>query len=102
MDTTLDEARRCPKCTELGTKAGEKYNRDRSKEVTFKCMNDRCKWYNSTCRVVTVRPDGSIPEPRKHHIKSFPTMGPDRTEQVQAALDRQRNIELGRGGEIRS
>lgn len=102
MDTTLDEARRCPKCNELGIKHGEKYSRDRSKEVTYRCMNERCRWYGQTCRVITVRPDGTIPEARKHHIKSFPVMGPDRTEQVQNALDRQRDIELGRGGEIRS
>lgn len=101
MDTTLDEARRCPKCDELGQKHGERYSRDRSKEVTYLCMNERCRWYGQVCRVITVRPDGTIPAPRKQHIKSFPSLGADRTAQVQASLDRQRDVELGRGGEVR-
>lgn len=102
MDTTLDEARRCPKCNELGTKAGSRFNRDRSQEITYHCQNQRCRWYGQTCRVITVRPDGTIPAPRKHHTKSFPSLGPDRTAQVQEALDRQRGIELGQGGEVRN
>lgn len=102
MDTTIDEARRCPKCQELGKKVLEAPGNSRgSKELTYTCENDRCKWYGQTCSVVTVRSDGSIPDPNRHRAKQF-TVVPDRTEQVQAMLDRQIDAERsGRNNEIR-
>ena len=70
MDTTIDQARRCPKCQELGAKASEAPGASRgSKEITFRCENERCVWFEQTCSVVTVRPDGSIPDPKRHRPK---------------------------------
>lgn len=101
MDTTIDEARRCPKCQELGEKTSEQRSRGGSSEIAFTCQNERCVWHGSVCRVVTVRPDGSIPEPKAHRPKQFAKI-PDRTEQVQAMLDAQLNAEkTGRNNEIR-
>lgn len=102
MDTTIDEARRCPKCQELGKKTGEAPGTARgSKELTFTCENERCIWNGQTCRVVTVRADGSIPDPIINRTKMF-TKVPDRTEQVQAMLDAQIAAErTGRNNEIR-
>lgn len=102
MDTTIDEARRCPKCQELGRKLSEARGASRgSKEITFICENDRCKWYGQTCSVVTVRSDGSIPDPNRHRSKQF-TAIPDRTDQVQAMIDRQLVAERsGQNNEIR-
>lgn len=102
MDTTIDEARRCPKCEELGQETNVKPGPSRgSKEISFTCKNDRCQWFDQVCRVVTIRADGSIPEPTTRRTKNFPKI-PDRTEQVQAMLDRQIAAERsGRDNEIR-
>lgn len=103
MDTTIDEARRCPKCNELGEKTKEEIlARGRGKELTFTCQNERCRWFEQTCSVVTVRPDGSIPDPNLNRTKHFSKL-PDRTEQVQAMLDAQLDAERsGRNNEIRN
>lgn len=103
MDTTIDEARRCPKCQELGKKTGEASGANRgSRELTYTCVNERCKWFEQTCSVVTVRADGSIPDPNRQRTKQFMPV-PDRTEQVQAMLDAQIEAErTGRNNEIRN
>lgn len=102
MDTTIDEARRCPKCQELGEETKREHTRRGGKELTFTCQNERCIWYGQTCSVVTVRPDGSIPDPNLHRQKQF-NKGPDRTEQVQAMLDAQLRAErTGQNNEIRN
>lgn len=85
-DSTFDEARRCPRCEELGLLGKSSRRRDGSRIHTITCMNTRCKWY-STSWVVQVMVDGSVAKPQKHD-KFFPTI-PDRTEEVRAAVDRQ-------------
>lgn len=101
MDTTIDTARRCSKCNELGEETKVERLPRGAKELTFTCRNERCVWHNQTCSVVTVRADGSIPDPNKNRRKHF-TPIPDRTEQVQAMLDAQLGAELtGRNNEIR-
>lgn len=100
MDTTIDEARRCPKCQEPGQETHVKRLPRGTREITYHCRNERCKWNNEVCSVVTVRADGSIPEPTTNRQKFFPKV-PDRTEQVQAMLDKQLAAERGRDNEIR-
>lgn len=85
-DTTFDEARRCPRCEELGLLGKSTGRRDGSRIHTVTCKNDRCKWYD-TSWVVQVMADGSVAKPEKHD-KFFPAI-PDRTAEVQAALDRE-------------
>lgn len=102
MDTTIDVARRCSKCGELGEETKKETLPRGAKELTFTCRNERCVWNDQTCSVVTVRADGSIPDPNRHRAKQFHA-GVDRTEQVQAMFDAQLNAELtGRNNEIRN
>jgi hypothetical protein len=102
-DTTLEEARRCPKCEQPGQEAGEQ--RVTGRDVTrgaklrsYLCMNQRCRWYGQVCRLIQINPDGTIPQPSKRE-KSFPTV-PDLTQQVNDAVERQLRLELGGGAEI--
>lgn len=85
-DTTLEEARRCPKCGEPGAPGGFVPQRDKSKVYTFHCENNRCKWFETGGWLVHVNPDGSIHEATRHK-KQFPAI-PDRTEEVRAMIDR--------------
>lgn len=102
MDTTIDEARRCPKCEEPGEETRVERLRRGARELTFTCRNERCKWFNQTCSVVTVHADGSIPAPNTNRRKEFARI-PDRTEQVQAMIDAQLAAERsGRNNEIRN
>lgn len=84
-DTTLDEARRCPRCEELGELGTYRPMRGGSKLHTVTCRNERCRWYE-TSWVVQVMSDGSIAKPQKHD-KFFPSV-PDRSEEVRANVDR--------------
>lgn len=104
METTLEIARRCPKCQQPGDFAGK---HPAPRTVTpgamlhvFVCKNRRCRWFDTTCRIVQVNPDGSIPEPTMRRQKSFPAI-PDRTAEVNAMTAAQLAAELGGDGEIR-
>jgi hypothetical protein len=112
-ETTLEEARRCPKCQDPGRKAGESAaplrNRDGTRKFgiepgtmlyTYICENQRCKWYGTVCRIIQVNPDGSIPAPTTKRDKEFPAR-PDLVQQTQDAIDRQLRQETSdEGGEI--
>lgn len=73
-DTTLDEARRCPECQELGrangTRPADPGNRRAGLLHLFRCENTRCRRTGRDW-VVQVRPDGTIPEPTTNREKSF-------------------------------
>lgn len=86
MDTTFDEARRCPRCEELGSDIGGRSGPHGSTIHTIKCVNDRCQWF-ATTYIVQVMSDGSVAKPTLDRDKSFPKI-PDRTEAVQAQLER--------------
>ncbi len=99
--TTLEEARRCPRCEQLGTSAGSKPAPERWMGTLhlYKCENKRCARYEGVW-VVQVRPDGTIPEPTLHREKSFPAMdgmsARDRIARARANVDRTVNESLGR------
>lgn len=92
-DSTLDEARRCFKCEELGeltkTMPGP---RGRYTVHVYTCKNERCKIYNDTIRVVQVNRDGSIPM-RSRGAKEFPnpermnSLGKRYLDYLQAEID---------------
>lgn len=84
-DTTFDEARRCPRCEELGLLGKFKPMRDGSKLHTVTCKNERCRWFD-TSWVVQVMSDGSVAKPQKHD-KFFPAV-PNLTNEVRANVDR--------------
>jgi hypothetical protein len=80
VDSTLDEARRCPTCNELGKSAGrrplpkKKFEPPPGELHIFRCANTRCKRFDRDW-IVQVRPDGTVPEPTTNREKSFPTTG---------------------------
>jgi hypothetical protein len=106
VQTTLEEASRCPKCAFPGELIGKTPVSVRSPDGSrrniapgtmlhhFMCKNDRCKWYDTICRLVQVNPDGSIPIPSQKRIKQFPAI-PDRAAQVDEILRRQLGLETG-------
>lgn len=102
MDTTIDEARRCSKCGELGRESNVRSLPRNAREVAYQCQNSRCRWYGQICSVVTIRADGSIPDPTTNRQKFFTKPAVDRTAQVQEMLDRQLQAERGRDNEIRN
>ena len=108
-ETTLEEARRCPKCGQPGQFTGEQSVRKQgiapgTKLQTFGCANERCRWYGTTCRVIQINPDGSIPAALTRRAKEFPVLPGvgDLSEQVNAQLARQVKAELAGGAEINS
>jgi hypothetical protein len=68
---TLDEAQKCPQCGFTGDirvtqNVPAKYGVEPgSKLLTIFCMNERCEWFETPWNV-SVRPDGSIPDPQEH------------------------------------
>ncbi len=93
-ETTFEEACRCPKCGQPGQELASENRRLKGggelKQIY--CRNTRCNWLD-TSWAVQVRPDGTIPEPTLDREKSFPRI-PDRTEAVQANLERLYNQTL--------
>lgn len=81
-DTTYDEARRCPRCNELGSDEGSKSGPRGSRMHTIRCRNERCRWYNTTY-IVQVNRDGSIPPPETHRDKQFRALPPRSDEAVE-------------------
>jgi hypothetical protein len=110
VETTLEMARRCPKCQQPGVFAGSAPARTHRQGVptgiqrgtqlhTFICGNERCRWHNTVCRIVQVNPDGSIPAPTVRRDRQYPQV-PDLTAQVNAAVEAQLAAEVLGGAEI--
>lgn len=64
MATSIEEAKKCPKCGETGT-LGPKMPTAKIGYLAAvcKCYNDRCAWYR-TGWTIQFNPDGSIPDAR--------------------------------------
>lgn len=69
--TTLEEAKRCPKCGNYGE---DRIQRPVDRSTGLKagtmvhiiyCVTEICPWFN-TCWMVQVNKDGSIPPPQNH------------------------------------
>jgi hypothetical protein len=100
--TTIEVARRCPKCEQPGEKVGERSvtgGQRGAKVHLFECRNARCRWFGQICRAVQVNPDGTIPDPVMKREKQYPTV-PDRTQQVNEMLERQLAAERNGSGEV--
>lgn len=61
MTVTIDEAKRCPRCSQAGQESGNHRGPKGSRVYTFVCMNEVCPWYE-TGWIVQVNSDGTIPE----------------------------------------
>jgi len=105
VETTLEEARRCPKCKQPGvfsrkTRVKPAFGVTRGAEMHhYVCQNERCRWFNEVCRSIQVNPDGSIPPPLVKRDRQFPKI-PDYTDAFNEALERQLAAELGGGAEV--
>lgn len=88
MDTTWDEIRRCPRCQELG-----RHERTEGFMYYFVCQNPQCRWFDGAPWLRQRNPDGTWVQEQKH--KKFFTPIPDRTEDVQAAIDAELSRQMG-------
>lgn len=92
MDTTYEEARRCPKCKEPGEEVADTpapTGRGVTRGARLKhiqCRNTRCKWYNGAPYLVQTNPDGTVPPPNLHREKQFRER-PDDHGQTAEALE---------------
>lgn len=100
VETTLEQASRCPRCKQPGRFDGERPMRSvrNAKLKQFMCENDRCKWYHTTWSV-QVNADGTIPPPLLNRPKQFRAL-PDDGGRVLQALQAQLERETNGGGEI--
>lgn len=60
MNTTYEEASRCPKCDTPGKQVKSEPGSKRSTIYILNCVNERCTWYNTGWQV-QVMEDGSVP-----------------------------------------
>lgn len=87
MDTTLDIARRCPRCEHLGEIIRELKHRNGSVNLQIMCRNERCRWCAQEAPwIVDIMPNGEVAKP-KPHIKSYPER-PDYTDRIREQIDR--------------
>ena len=87
LDTSFDEARRCLKCGELGAHVETHPGPNRSTVYLFECKNPNCKWFEGAPWIRQRYADGTwVPEQK--HNKFFNSNLPDKTDEVQAAIDR--------------
>lgn len=84
---TFEEAKRCPKCDELGEDTGSRRGSKGSRIHTVFCRNSACRWYN-TSWVVQRMPDGTVPE-REYspHEKTFPAIPGMTRERAQREVE---------------
>jgi hypothetical protein len=101
VETTLEEASRCPRCENPGRYDGEKLSRSirGAKIKTFTCENKRCRWYD-TPWTVQVNSDGTIPPALLNRPKQFAALPDDKGRTVEN-LEAQLAAEQGRGTELR-
>lgn len=62
---TYEEATACPKCGISGNVRVDRKLNDGSRLLSVYCENTACKWYDTPWNV-SVRADGSIPDPVMH------------------------------------
>jgi len=100
VQTTLEEASRCPRCEQPGEFAGERELKSvrNAKLKMFTCKNSRCKWFNTPWSV-QVNANGTIPPALLNRPKQFRPLPNDGGRTLEN-LQRQLEIEKGSGGEV--
>lgn len=108
VQTTYEEATRCPKCNIPGEvrKIIPAPNIRGAKLHTVYCISKLCPWYD-TCWMVQINLDGSVPEPKNHLNSPKAYVGFEGHEQMardlEAALMAQTAAETqGSNAEIRN
>jgi len=69
--TTIEEARRCPKCGKTGRLSRTNFNADRSKIETYTCETEGCRWFN-TGWAIQIMSDGTLAHRQEGRHKEFP------------------------------
>lgn len=70
-ETTLDSAKKCPKCNNYGDQVHQGPTTDpKITGYIFKCMHKLCLWYDTTW-VVTADEDGKVPMMDIGHTKKI-------------------------------
>lgn len=98
VDTTYDEALRCPRCSQKGQDISKTNGPHGSKIHSIMCMNTRCRWYN-TSYVVQVHADGTVQPPTLSRDRHFPKL-PDRNN-VEAQMQELYDQTTRPGTEVR-
>lgn len=102
VQTTYEEASRCPKCSKPGNtrrkaRASGRGIRPGTEIHHIYCENELCPWYN-TCWMVQVNPDGSVPPPTNHTNQPKTYAGFEyhdaQAKELLAALEAQRQAEI--------
>lgn len=95
MDTTWEEAKRCPRCKNPGVEISRRPGPHGSALHTIQCKTERCQWFNTTY-IVQVMSDGSVANPTIDRDKSFPKL-PDRKTSATTQAERlyEQSLESG-------
>jgi hypothetical protein len=108
VQSTYEEATRCPRCALPGDVTGKAPAAKRGYQVhTVYCRNKDCSWFDSMW-IVQVNPDGSVPQPNtakpREADKLYPSLQapPEEEQRILAALERQVSVEVKPGGEVRN
>ena len=105
--TTLEDAKRCPRCGEPGEENGMRPAGPGAvpgtKMLTVLCRVESCRWFG-TGWVIQINPDGTIPEANTKQEKAYPKLG-DSDEVADAAIKQmelQAELETRGQAEIRN
>lgn len=82
---TLDDAKHCPKCGQVGSIEMETKGRAGSKIYNVNCQNEICTWFE-TGWVVQVKADGTLAE-RQAGPKQFEKLNVYQEKAAQAIID---------------
>jgi hypothetical protein len=110
---TLEEASRCPKCNQPGVEVSRtrvvpkrgvfgQAETSGGQLVTFQCQTKLCRWFGDICRVVQIRPDGTVPEPdmRINKAKEYPKLNNPDAERMVRDAERLLEEQLRQGREM--
>ncbi len=69
-DTTIEAAKRCPRCGNPGRNTKVSHNADRSRMETYTCESKNCPWFN-TGWVLQIMGDGTLARRAENASKQF-------------------------------
>lgn len=106
MNTTFEEAIKCPRCERPGQAVGSnkvrKPGRGTVEIFKIQCTTKLCKWFE-TIYLVQINEDGSIPEAHGQNLqKQFPRLSPESESRIIDALKAQQQAEVCSDNEIRN
>lgn len=105
VETTWEEARRCPRCKNPGVESEAEGRRltsapgvTRGAQIhVIYCLNEHCRWYNTSWTVQT-NPDGTIPPPTTNRQKFFRPLPGVSEERINAYAEAMQRASEAPGG----